>query len=138
MDKRGLWTSITKYGVNPFSRLVAGHLPGFGLLEHRGRRSGRLYQTPVSAHREGDVVWLVAEHGAHADYVRNLRAEPHVRLRVGGQWRSGRATVLPDDDAVARTHAFGPVYGTMIRTTGSELLTIKIDLDGPNEEDHGA
>jgi deazaflavin-dependent oxidoreductase (nitroreductase family) len=135
MDKRTLWTSITKYGVNPFSRLVAGHVPGFGLLETRGRRSGRVYHTPVSAHREDDVVWLVAEHGARADYVKNLRAQPHIRLRLGGRWRSGRATVLPDDDAEARTHSFGPVYGPMIRVTGSELLTIRVDLDPPSEED---
>ena len=134
MDKRRLWTSITKYGVNPFSRLVAGRVPGFGLLETRGRRSGRVYHTPVSAHREGGVVWLVAEHGARADYVKNLRAGPHIRLRLGGRWRTGRATVLPDDDAEARTRSFGPVYGPMIRVTGSELLTIRVDLDPPNEE----
>ena len=33
--------------VNPVTRLVAGWLPGFGILRYRGRKSGKEYRTPM-------------------------------------------------------------------------------------------
>ena len=38
--------------VNPVSRLFAGHVPMFGIVRHKGRRSGRQYRAPVNVFRE--------------------------------------------------------------------------------------
>ncbi|GEM_PF-1833961 len=90
---RGLY----RLGVNPL---------GIALLETTGRRSGRVRQVPVGDGRDGEVVWVVAEHGMRVGYVRNLQADPRVRMHVREgwrrRWRDGVATVLPRDDPFAR------------------------------------
>jgi deazaflavin-dependent oxidoreductase (nitroreductase family) len=85
---------------------------------------------PVGNGLDGDTFWIVAEHGHEANYVRNIEANPRVRVKIGKRWRSGTATVLPDDDARARLEQVGhAVNGFMVRTVGSELLTVRVDLD---------
>lgn len=58
---------------NPVVRRVAGRVPGVAKLTHRGRRSGRNYQTPVTAYRKGGELAIVLGHG-ETDWVRNVLA----------------------------------------------------------------
>lgn len=120
-------------GNNRLMRLALrkGFAPrAFALLETIGRRSGLPRHTPVGNGLMGDVFWLVAAHGMQADYVRNLRANPNVRVKVGKQWRTGRAVLLPDDDATARSRTLPYQWDAAIgRLMASEPLTIRIDLD---------
>jgi len=82
----------------------AGLAPGaFALLETTGLRTGLARHTPVGNGLDGDTFWLVAAHGTQADYVRNLQAEPRVRVRADGLWRAGTAVVVPGDDAAVRS-----------------------------------
>jgi deazaflavin-dependent oxidoreductase (nitroreductase family) len=122
-----------KYVLNPPVRaLFALGLvpPTHALLETTGRRTGRRRQNPVGNGLDGDTFWLVAEHGRNAGYVRNLEANPRVRVKIGRRWRTGTATVMPDDDPRARLDRIGHrVNGFMVRAVGSDLLTIRIDLD---------
>lgn len=101
----------------------------FALLETTGRRSGLPRHTPVGDGLDGDVFWLIAVHGRQADFVRNIEADPHVRVRVGRTWRTGVAVPLPDDDTRARSrtlpHAWDAALGRVISTTP---LTVRIDL----------
>jgi deazaflavin-dependent oxidoreductase (nitroreductase family) len=102
----------------------------FALLETRGRYSGLPRHTPVGNGLDGDTFWLVAAHGRQADYVRNLEAEPRVRVRVGGRWREGTAVLLPDDDPVARSRTLPYRWDALIgRAMASSPLTVRIDLD---------
>lgn len=79
---------------------------------------------------EGDTVWVVAEHGRRADYVRNIEQDPRVRLRFGRSWRTGTAMVLPDDDRRERLRRSGrPLNAAMVRLFGTDLLTVRIDLN---------
>src|SRR5262245_30397702 len=75
----------------------------FALLESTGRRSGLPRYTPIGNGLVGDTFWLVAAHGDQADYVRNVQANPKVRLKIGRQWRSGTAVLLADDDTQVRS-----------------------------------
>jgi deazaflavin-dependent oxidoreductase (nitroreductase family) len=104
----------------------------FALLETTGRRTGRPRHTPVGNGLVGDTFWLVAAHGDQADYVRNLRAEPRVRVKIAGRWRTGTAVVLPTDDTRARSrtllYRWDAAVGRLMETTP---LTVRIDLDGP-------
>src|SRR3569623_1733380 len=60
--------------------LRKGIAPGaFALLETTGRRTGLPRLTPVGNGCVGDTFWLVAAHGTHAAYVRNLQIHPAVR-----------------------------------------------------------
>lgn len=133
--------SMQKYVVNPPVRaLFALGLvpPTHALLETTGRRSGRPRRNPVGNGLDGDTFWIVAEHGRGADYVRNLEADPRVRVKIGRRWRTGTARVLPDDDPRVRLGKLGRrVNGLMVRAAGTDLLTVRVDLDpyghpGPN------
>jgi len=111
--------------------LRAGAAPrAFALLATTGRRTGLARHTPVGNGLDGDTFWLVAAHGTQADYVRNLQAEPRVRVKAGGIWRAGTAVVLPGDDPAARSrtlpHQWDAAIGRMMATAP---LTIRIDLD---------
>ena len=130
MLKRRIATTISGYLLNPLVKLIAGRVPGApALLETTGRKSGQPRHTPVGNGLSGDTFWIVAEHGRHADYVRNIVANPRVRVRVGGRWRTGRAHVLPHDDVRARQRTLDPLNAAIVRLVGTELLTIRIDLD---------
>jgi deazaflavin-dependent oxidoreductase (nitroreductase family) len=58
--------------LNRLTRPLARHLPGFGVVIHRGRRTGRIYETPVNVFRRGDEYVVALTYGARADWVRNV------------------------------------------------------------------
>ena len=53
----GQWNKV---GLNRLTRHIAPWMPGFGVIVHRGRRSGRRYQTPVNVFPTADG-WLYVE-----------------------------------------------------------------------------
>lgn len=127
-------TAIAKYLVNPLAKLVtrAGLLRSVAILETTGRRSGEPRRTPVGNGLRGDTFWIVAEHGRKAAYVRNLIANPRVRVRIGRRWRAGTAHVLPDDDPRERQRWLGRgarLNAAIVRLAQTEMLTVRIDLD---------
>jgi deazaflavin-dependent oxidoreductase (nitroreductase family) len=113
------------------SALRAGFAPrAFALLETTGRRTGLARHTPVGNGLNGNTFWLVAAHGIQADYVRNLQAEPRVRVKADGLWHAGTAVVLPGDDPAARSRTLPHQWDAAIgRMMASAPLTIRIDLD---------
>lgn len=115
-------TSFQRRVVNPLLR----KLPTQTLLETTGRKSGLSRQTPVGGLRTGNEFWLVSEFGEKSQYVRNIQANPRVRLRLKGHWHTGTARLLPDDDPRARLRALPPPAA--VRAVGMNLLTIRIDL----------
>ena len=140
--KRRLVHALQKYLLNPPVRwaLSVGLVPpSYALLETRGRKSGKPRQTPVGNGLVGDTLWIVAEHGTKAGYVRNIQANPRVRVKLREglklRWREGTAQALPDDDprerqrTVAKGHPGRALNAFVVRTMGTELLTVRIDLD---------
>ena len=130
MDKRTLTSGLARYAVNPVVGQVAGLVPWYALLETRGRTSGRPRRTPVGDGLRGDVFWIVSDHGSASGYVKNIRHDPLVRVRTHGRWRSGIATLMPDDDLIARQRALG--FGAnafFVRLVGTTLLTVRIELE---------
>ena len=134
MDKRRLTTTVAKYLVNPLVRALfrlGVPAPGTAILETLGRRSGRPRCTPVTNGLAGDTFWIVTEHGRRSNYVRNIEANPRVRVKVGRRWHEGTAHLLPDDEVAARLRFLRrPVNDALVRLVGTEHLTIRIDLDG--------
>jgi deazaflavin-dependent oxidoreductase (nitroreductase family) len=129
MNKRQLSTALGKYFINPITKRLAGYLPFWALLETTGRKSGEPRQTPVGNGLDGNTFWIVAEHGRRANYVKNIVANPRVRVRVNGRWRNGIAALLPDDDPAARQRRLRRFNAQFVRIMGTELLSIRIDLD---------
>lgn len=129
MDKRRVSKTLAKYAVNPVVKIVAGFVPWWSLLETTGRKSGKARRNPVGNGLKGQTFWIVAEHGARAGYVKNIKANPRVRVRVKGRWRTGSAQLLPDDDTRKRQQELRPVNAAFVRLMGTDLMTVRIDLD---------
>jgi len=115
---------VQRLVVNPIGR----QLP-VTMLETTGRKSGQPRHTAIGGKVVDNQYWMVSEHGAHSDYVHNIKADPAVRVRIGGQWRSGTAHLLPDDDPWVRLRSLPRLNSAGVRTMGTDLLTIRIDLD---------
>ncbi|MBL1107443.1 nitroreductase family deazaflavin-dependent oxidoreductase [Streptomyces sp. 5-8] len=122
--KHRIVTRFQRYVANPLNR----RLPFQVLLETTGRKSGLPRQTPVGGRRVGDSFWLVSEFGRKSQYVRNIQADPAVRVRIAGRWHHGTAHLLPDDDAAARLRALPRFNSAAVRAFGTDLLTIRVDL----------
>lgn len=112
--------------INPVLR----RLPFQTVLETTGRTSGLPRRTPVGGRRVGGSFWLVSEFGERSQYVRNIKADPRVRVRLRGRWHTGTAHLLPDDDPIARLRGLPRLNSAGVRAMGAGLLTVRVDLDG--------
>lgn len=134
--------ALQKYVLNPPIKLALAiglPLPGYALLETKGRKTGKPRRTPVGDGRAGNEFWLVAEHGMKAGYVRNIEHDPNVRLKLREglrtRWHMGTAHLLLDDDPRERqrwlSNRLPSSAGNAraVRLFGTQLLAIRIDLD---------
>ena len=131
---------IGRYTANPMMRglfKLGITPPGMALVETIGRRSGAVRHTPVAyTPGDDDMLWLIAQHGEHAGWVRNFQASPQIRVRLGRRWRTGTAELLPDDDVKARIRTFSDsavgraVTAATFRALESQPVTVRIQLKG--------
>ncbi len=132
MDKRTITTALGRKIINPIVRFLVERgiaPPSYAILETTGRRSALPRRTPVGNGLDGDTFWIVAEHGRRAGYVRNIEADPHVRVKARGRWREGVAHVMPDDDPRTRQRRIGLRFNAaVVRAMGTDLLTVRVDL----------
>ena len=73
-------------------------------LTTTGRRSGEPHTVEIWFALRGSTAYLLSGGGERADWVRNLRRDPEVTVRIGDRWFVGRARVVtdPDEDRLAR------------------------------------
>jgi len=74
----------TRY-VDPILRPVVTKLPSFGVVIHRGRKSGREYHTPVNVFRRGDAYLFFLTYGSDVEWVKNVLASGSCTLEVRGR-----------------------------------------------------
>jgi deazaflavin-dependent oxidoreductase (nitroreductase family) len=132
VDRRRVSTLLSTRLFNPLVKAITNAglaVPGIAILETTGRKSGRSRRTPVGHSLDGDTCWIVAEHGSEAGYVRNIEADARVRIKIGRRWRTGTAYLMPDDDPRARQRTMPAAYAAAVRLMGTDLLTVRIDLD---------
>jgi deazaflavin-dependent oxidoreductase (nitroreductase family) len=123
--KHRIVTTFQRHVANPLNR----RLPFQTLLETTGRTSGLPRRTPVGGRRVGESFWLVSEFGQKSQYVRNIQADPKVRVRLAGRWHHGTAHLLPDDDPRTHLRALPFFNSTAVRAFGTDLLTVRVDLE---------
>jgi deazaflavin-dependent oxidoreductase (nitroreductase family) len=130
---------IGRYTANPLMRgmfKLGITPPGMALVETVGRRTGAIRHTPVVA-RASDrkTLWLIAQHGAHAGWVRNFQESPRVRVRLGRSWQTGTAELMPEDDVKARIRTFSSsavgraITGASFRALESQPVSVRITLE---------
>jgi deazaflavin-dependent oxidoreductase (nitroreductase family) len=127
-DLRDLKRRVVSAGQRVVVNPVARRLP-LTMIETIGRKTGRPRRTPVGGRLLDNQFWIVSEHGEHSQYVRNIKANPAVRVRVRGHWHTGIAHLLPDDDPIQRLRSLPRLNSAAVRAMGTDLLTIRVDLD---------
>jgi deazaflavin-dependent oxidoreductase (nitroreductase family) len=90
--------------------------PFFAVVHHRGRRSGRPYDTPVAARRTGDGFVISLAFGAHVDWYRNIVAADGCTIR----WRGADYPVGGPEaiDPAAGRLPFHPVQRVLLGLAG--------------------
>jgi deazaflavin-dependent oxidoreductase (nitroreductase family) len=115
--------------MNPVAlRFAAGVAPWWVILETTGRKSGKPRRVPLARGPADErTIWLIAVHGPHASFVKNLLAEPQVRIKIRGRWLCGRAQLEPLDER--RLSEFSRYARGGPRTMGIDPAFVRIDLD---------
>lgn len=70
--------------TNRITGPVADKLPGFGVIAHTGRKSGRRYRTPVNVFAVPGGYVVALTYGPDADWVRNVLAAGECDLATRG------------------------------------------------------
>jgi deazaflavin-dependent oxidoreductase (nitroreductase family) len=89
-----------KVGLNRVTKYVAPWAPGWAVVIHRGRKSGRTFRTPVWAFRRQDR-WVIAlTYGSNSDWVRNVLASGGCELEARRRhYQVGAPRVYRDENA---------------------------------------
>jgi deazaflavin-dependent oxidoreductase (nitroreductase family) len=97
-------------------------------LETIGRKTGKLRRVPVSVQFDSTGAWLISQHGTRSGWGSNIVDNPKIRVRQGSHWRTGIATLRPDDDVVARGRAFGSLGAKLTRALETTPISVRIDF----------
>lgn len=76
---------FNRYVTNPIQRRFAWLAPGWAIVTHHGRRSGKRYRTPVNLYRRGDRYVIAAMYGADAEWIRNVIAAGAADIQTRGR-----------------------------------------------------
>jgi len=71
--------------TNRITGLFAGWLPGFGILSHIGRKSGRLYRTPINVFRVPNGFIIALTYSSQSEWVKNVLAARRCELKMVGK-----------------------------------------------------
>ena len=85
--------------TNRVTRPFAAWLPGFAVVEHVGRRSGRLYRTPVNLFRDGERYVIALTYGRRSEWVQNVLAAGGCAVRTRGRRIAVRSPEVFVDEA---------------------------------------
>jgi deazaflavin-dependent oxidoreductase (nitroreductase family) len=86
MRFRKRWLAKFNIAVtNRITSLFAGWLPGFGILTHVGRKSGKVYQTPVNVFRTPNGFVIALTYSSQSEWVKNVLAAGGCELKTRGK-----------------------------------------------------
>ena len=92
----GWLARLNRSVTNPVIRPAAGRLPYFAVVVHRGRRTGRVYRTPVTAFPHGKGFVIALTYGRDVDWVENVLAAGGCRvIHRGRDFELGDPRILP-------------------------------------------
>jgi len=107
----------------------------FLYLSTTGRITGTHHRIEIWFGLSGQTAYLLSGGGNRSDWVRNLRANPSVRVRIGDREWTGVARVLgpgTDEDALARRLLFEKYGGSGsgdLTTWRDSALPVALDLN---------
>lgn len=142
-----------KLGFGGWERLLGMQ---WMLITTTGRKSGKRRQAMVDVllhDKQTDTYYIISAYGSHADWVRNIQANPHFEAQVGRRKFNARAATLSGESAgemLVQFHRLKPAYTRAVmnaagmkfndeddlRTLGTRLLLLAVtpqakDADHP-------
>ena len=111
--------------TNPVLGHAARRLPGFAIVMHVGRRSGRVHRSPVNLFRAGDRYVIALTYGADSQWVRNVMAAGRCEVET-----RGRIVKLRDPELVhdpQRTLVPAPVRWILGRIDVDDFMLLRAD-----------
>src|SRR5438105_4293886 len=85
MRFRKRWLAKINIAVtNRITGLFAGWMPGFGILTHVGRKSGKVYKTPVNVFRASNGFIIALTYSSQSEWVKNVLAAGGCELQTRG------------------------------------------------------
>lgn len=111
----------------------------FCYLRTSGRRSGRPHEVEMWFATDGQTLYLLAGGRDRTDWVRNIRHDPAVQVRIGGITFAGRGRNVEGtgDESRARELLAAKYYGwqsgPLPNAWAREALPIAIDIEGGSE-----
>ena len=86
MRFRERWLAKINIAItNRITGLFAGWLPGFGILTHVGRKSGKVYRTPINVFRASNGFIIALTYSSQSEWVKNVLAADGCELRTRGK-----------------------------------------------------
>jgi deazaflavin-dependent oxidoreductase (nitroreductase family) len=83
---RKRWVAAFNLAVtHRITSLFAGWLPGFGILTHVGRKSGKVYRTPVNVFRVPNGFVIALTYSSQSEWVKNVLAAGGCELKTRGK-----------------------------------------------------
>ncbi|MFE4461492.1 nitroreductase family deazaflavin-dependent oxidoreductase [Nocardia tengchongensis] len=76
---------INRKVSNPVLGVAARVTPMFGVVVHRGRKSGRVYRSPVMVFRRDDGYRIALTYGRDVDWLKNIRAAGSFEFETRGR-----------------------------------------------------
>jgi len=113
---------FNKATANRVTSPFAARLPGFGIVNHRGRKSGRGYRTPVNVFRSGDRFTFPLTYG-RGDWIQNVLAAGEARvLTRGATYDLTKPRIVRDRD---RSRVPVPVRAVLRALNVDEFLVME-------------
>lgn len=105
----------------------------FCYITTTGRVTGRAHEIEIWFGASGEAIYMLSGGGNRSDWVRNIVANPAVRVRIGPHEFEGRGRVVTDvaEDAQARRlllEKYSPTYSGDLTEWGQTALPVAIDL----------
>jgi deazaflavin-dependent oxidoreductase (nitroreductase family) len=92
--------SLARFNLAVTNRITsrfAGWLPGFGIVTHLGRKSGKVYHTPINVFRAPKGFAIALTYGRESEWVKNVLAAGGCELQTGGRhYRLSAPTIVHD------------------------------------------
>src|ERR1700722_14291178 len=95
---RKRWVAAFNLAVtNRITSRFAARLPGFGILTHVGRKSGKVYRTPVNVFRAPEGFLIALTYGRESEWVKNVLAAGGCELETRGVSNKLNASAIMHD-----------------------------------------
>jgi deazaflavin-dependent oxidoreductase (nitroreductase family) len=127
---------VNRRAANHLTAPFARYVPGFGVIIHRGRKTDRVYQTPVMVFAAPDGYTVALIYGAESQWVRNVIAAGGCDLKTRGRLEHLAADMVFHDESRALIPWLPRRFIALLRV--ADFLSLTRRLPRPPDGDVGS